>query len=215
MPREGGGQAEGKNRYWEKPNTNPTKNGMYTEKNGTIQCVFASLPMTASHVHWLLGLAFIFWLSKSSLSNTLTWIQVVENVLNWLIRDDKDHLALVKPSVRTVHPLKRELPSLRWELLLCVLIVRSKIKVTDKSNTPEIPGHAKERYPTFWFNFPVIPGKKFSTPWGIQWISCSIAVFTLDPFLFCLLSENWPEAIIVVIGVERSHTILLQMNNVE
>ena len=72
MPREGGGQAEGKNRYWEKPNTNPTKNGMYTEKNGTIQCVFASLPMTASHVHWLLGLSFIFWLSKSSLSYILT-----------------------------------------------------------------------------------------------------------------------------------------------
>ena len=150
---------------------------MYTEKNGTIQCVFASLPMTASHVHWLLGLAFIFRLSKSSFSYTLTWIQVVENVLNWLIRVDKDHLALVKPSVGSVHPLKSELPSLSWELLLCVVIVRSKIKVTDKFNTPEIPGHVKERYPTFWSNVPVIPGKRFSTPCGWWWISCSIAVF--------------------------------------
>ena len=104
------------------------KRDVYGEKwdDSMCFCLFTHDCITCALTAW--SLIHIF---KSSFSYTLTWIQVVENVLNWLIRVDKDHLALVKPSVGTVHPLKRELPSLRWELLLYVLIARSKIKVTD------------------------------------------------------------------------------------
>ena len=52
-----GGEG-GKKRFREKPNRNGGKK-QGSEENGIwlIQCVFASLPMAASHVYFLLGLS--------------------------------------------------------------------------------------------------------------------------------------------------------------